>query len=92
MDTDLLWFGVWMWDVRVTGLMQGPVYGLQTEDSDLDIRLRTLFNYFAHPTRLGGPVSLAEDNPLSKGGRPGRGRSVPRGVRAVQDHRTDDTA
>lgn len=45
MDTDLLWFGVRMWDLRVTDLMQGPVYGLETEDSVIDDRLRTIFNY-----------------------------------------------
>lgn len=45
MDTDLLWFGVRMWDLRVTDLMQGPVYGIETEESSLDHRLRTCFNY-----------------------------------------------
>jgi UDP-sulfoquinovose synthase len=45
MDTDLMWFGVRMWDLRVTDLMQGPVYGLETEDSVIDERLRTIFNY-----------------------------------------------
>jgi UDP-sulfoquinovose synthase len=45
MDTDLLWFGVRMWDLRVTDLMQGPVYGIETEESAMDERLRTLFNY-----------------------------------------------
>jgi UDP-sulfoquinovose synthase len=45
MDTDLLWFGVRMWDLKVTDLMQGPVYGLETEESLIDKRLRTLFNY-----------------------------------------------
>ena len=35
MDTDLLWFGVRMWDLRVTDLMQGPVYGIETEESVL---------------------------------------------------------
>ena len=45
MDTDLLWFGVRMWDLKVTDLMQGPVYGLVTEESDMDDRLKTLFNY-----------------------------------------------
>ena len=45
MDTDLLWFGVRMWDLRVTDLMQGPVYGIETEESKIDERLRTLFNY-----------------------------------------------
>lgn len=45
MDTDLLWFGVRMWDLKATDLMQGPVYGIQTPESDLDPRLQTLFNY-----------------------------------------------
>lgn len=45
MDTDLMWFGVRMWDLKVTDLMQGPVYGLETEDSIIDDRLRTIFNY-----------------------------------------------
>jgi UDP-sulfoquinovose synthase len=45
MDTDLLWFGVRMWDLRVTDLMQGPVYGVETDESELDARLKTLFNY-----------------------------------------------
>ena len=45
MDTDLLWFGVRMWDLRVTDLMQGPVYGIETEESKIDDQLRTLFNY-----------------------------------------------
>jgi UDP-sulfoquinovose synthase len=45
MDTDLMWFGVRMWDLRITDLMQGPVYGLETEDSVIDERLRTIFNY-----------------------------------------------
>ncbi len=45
MDTDLFWFGVRMWDLRVTDLMQGPVYGLETHESLIDNRLMTLFNY-----------------------------------------------
>lgn len=45
MDTDLLWFGVRMWDLQVTDLMQGPVYGIETEESKIDERLRTIFNY-----------------------------------------------
>jgi len=45
MDTDLLWFGVRMWNLKVTDLMQGPVYGIETEESKIDSRLRTLFNY-----------------------------------------------
>lgn len=45
MDTDLLWFGVRMWDLRVTDLMQGPVYGMSTDEGDLSPTLRTFFNY-----------------------------------------------
>lgn len=45
MDTDLFWFGVRMWDLRVTDLMQGPVYGIQTDESKIDDRLNTIFNY-----------------------------------------------
>jgi UDP-sulfoquinovose synthase len=45
MDTDLIWFGVRMWDLKVTDLMQGPVYGIETDESKIDDRLRTFFNY-----------------------------------------------
>ncbi|MCK4824471.1 NAD-dependent epimerase/dehydratase family protein, partial [bacterium] len=45
MDTDLMWFGVRMWDLKVTDLMQGPVYGIETEESQIDGRLMTIFNY-----------------------------------------------
>jgi UDP-sulfoquinovose synthase len=45
MDTDLLWFGVRTWDLKVTDLMQGPVYGIETEESKIDPRLNTIFNY-----------------------------------------------
>jgi len=45
MDTDLMWFGVRMWDLKVTDLMQGPVYGIETEESIIDERLNTIFNY-----------------------------------------------
>lgn len=45
MDTDLMWFGVRMWNLRVTDLMQGPVYGIETDESDIDERLKTIFNY-----------------------------------------------
>ena len=45
MDTDLLWFYVRMWDLRVTDLMQGPVYGLVTEESGDREKLATFFNY-----------------------------------------------
>jgi UDP-sulfoquinovose synthase len=45
MDTDLFWFGVRMWGLRVTDLMQGPVYGVETEESKIDDRLKSIFNY-----------------------------------------------
>ena len=45
MDTDLLWWGVRMWNLRVTDLMQGPVYGLDTDETVQHDDLRTIFNY-----------------------------------------------
>lgn len=52
MDTDLLWFGVRMWNLRVTDLMQGPVYGIETDESAIARQLgpqssvlSTIFNY-----------------------------------------------
>lgn len=45
LDTDLLWFYVRTHGLRVTDLMQGPVYGLSTEESDLDERLLPNFHY-----------------------------------------------
>lgn len=45
MDTDLLWFYVRMWGLRVTDLMQGPVYGIFTSETGDDERLLPFFNY-----------------------------------------------
>ncbi|MGD8335052.1 MAG: NAD-dependent epimerase/dehydratase family protein [Desulfobacterales bacterium] len=45
MDTDLLWFYVRTWGLRVTDLMQGPVYGIFTAESAQDERLLPFFNY-----------------------------------------------
>ncbi|SKA67239.1 NAD-dependent epimerase/dehydratase family protein [Desulfobaculum bizertense] len=45
MDTDLMWFAVRMWGLSITDLMQGPVYGVETPESEIDHRLRSLFNY-----------------------------------------------
>jgi UDP-sulfoquinovose synthase len=45
MDTDLMWFAVRMWGLRITDLMQGPVYGMETNESVVDERLNTIFNY-----------------------------------------------
>ena len=45
LDTDMLWFYVRVWGLRVTDLMQGPVYGLATEESGEDVRLYPFLNY-----------------------------------------------
>lgn len=45
MDTDLLWFAVRTWGLKVTDLMQGPVYGVDTKQTKIDPRLRPIFNY-----------------------------------------------
>ena len=44
-DTDMLWFYVRTWGIRVTDLMQGPVYGISTDESDRDSKLMPNFNY-----------------------------------------------
>jgi len=45
MDTDLLWLYVRLWGLRVTDLMQGPVYGIYTDDNNSDDRLASFLNY-----------------------------------------------
>ncbi|MEM8845386.1 MAG: NAD-dependent epimerase/dehydratase family protein [Pseudomonadota bacterium] len=45
MDTDLLWFYVRTWGLRVTDLMQGPVYGIFTQENRNDERLLPSFAY-----------------------------------------------
>jgi UDP-sulfoquinovose synthase len=45
LDTDLLWFYVRAYGLRVTDLMQGPVYGLSTDESELEERLLPNFHY-----------------------------------------------
>ena len=45
MDTDLLWFGVRAWKLKVTDLMQGPVYGFTTKEIKNNEKLYTIFNY-----------------------------------------------
>jgi UDP-sulfoquinovose synthase len=44
-DTDMLWFYVRTWELSVTDLMQGPVYGLSTKETEIDNRLFTMLNY-----------------------------------------------
>ena len=45
LDTDLLWFYVRTHGIRVTDLMQGPVYGLSTDETDLHRDLMPNFHY-----------------------------------------------
>jgi UDP-sulfoquinovose synthase len=45
LDTDLLWFYVRTYGLRVTDLMQGPVYGLSTNEAGQDERLLPNFHY-----------------------------------------------
>lgn len=45
LDTDLLWFYVRIYGLSVTDLMQGPVYGLSTDEADLDPKLAPNFHY-----------------------------------------------
>lgn len=45
MDTDLLWYYVRMWGLRVTDLMQGPVYGIFTDEAAHHESLLTFLSY-----------------------------------------------
>ena len=45
LDTDLLWFYTRIYGLRVTDLMQGPVYGLSTNEADLHPALCPNFHY-----------------------------------------------
>ena len=45
MDTDLLWFYVRLYGLRVTDLMQGPVYGLKANDTINNEELYPEFTY-----------------------------------------------
>jgi UDP-sulfoquinovose synthase len=45
LDTDLLWFYVRTYGIRVTDLMQGPVYGISTPEADADPHLMPNFHY-----------------------------------------------
>lgn len=44
-DTDLLYFYSGVWGLRVTDLMQGPVYGIFTKEMDYQQSLLTNFSY-----------------------------------------------
>ena len=45
LDTDMAWFYVRMHGLKITDLMQGPVYGLITAQTEIDPNLRPFFNY-----------------------------------------------
>ena len=45
LDTDLLWFYVRSYGLKVTDLMQGPVYGLHTAETVLDKSFLPNFHY-----------------------------------------------
>lgn len=45
MDTDLLWFYVRTWNLTVTDLMQGPVYGIYTKENEGNEQLVPHFRY-----------------------------------------------
>ena len=44
-DSDLLYFATRIWDLAVTDLNQGPVYGIETDELAADERLAPLFSY-----------------------------------------------
>ena len=68
MDTDLLWFYVRMWDLRVTDLMQGPVYGIFTDENrdhedlysflNYDELFGTVLNRFIVQAAAGHPITV----------------------------------
>jgi UDP-sulfoquinovose synthase len=67
-DTDLLWFYVRVADLRVTDLMQGPVYGLQSDETeghkdllpafDYDDIFGTVVNRFVVQAVVGMPLTI----------------------------------
>lgn len=50
LDTDLLWFYVRTWGLRVTDLMQGPVYGMVTDEN---VGVKELYPHFAYDELFG---------------------------------------
>lgn len=44
-DSDELYFAARIWDLRITDLNQGPVYGIETEEPQLNPLLATCFYY-----------------------------------------------
>jgi UDP-sulfoquinovose synthase len=76
-DGDMLYFYCRMWDIRVTDLNQGPVYGIQTAESIQDERLTPTFNYddifgtavnrFIVQAVLGYPLTVYGDGGQTRG-------------------------
>ncbi|UCD79055.1 MAG: NAD-dependent epimerase/dehydratase family protein [Desulfobacterales bacterium] len=68
MDTDLFWFYVRTWDLRVTDLMQGPVYGIFTVENrghedlysflNYDELFGTVLNRFVVQAAIGYPMTV----------------------------------
>jgi UDP-sulfoquinovose synthase len=67
MDTDLLWFYVRTWGLRVTDLMQGPVYGIFIDDEKIvgqlpffsyDELFGTVLNRFVVQAVAGHPLTV----------------------------------
>jgi len=68
MDTDLLWFACRNWKIKVTDLMQGPVYGISTKESQIDKNLTidffydeifgTVINRFVTQAAIGHPLTI----------------------------------
>lgn len=67
MDTDLLWFYVRTWGLKVTDLMQGPVYGIFTDEANspdllttfaYDEIFGTVLNRFITQAVLGVPLTV----------------------------------
>lgn len=67
MDTDLLWFYCRVWGIRVTDLMQGPVYGIFTAEGEAsglytsftyDEVFGTVLNRFVTQAVLGIPLTV----------------------------------
>ena len=76
MDTDLLWFYVRVWNLKVTDLMQGPVYGLVTDENQGD---ESLFPFFCYDELFGTVlnrfvVQAVAGYPLTVYGRGGQTR------------------
>lgn len=44
-DSDMLYFAAKTWGLAVTDLNQGPVYGIETEEMSVDVRLAPNFSY-----------------------------------------------